>query len=1425
MRRSSQTPGNVSTSAVHPLPTQPSSFWTRKEDQAVVRNRRGNVLTRGLILKTDHFAGTRPAHLSIHLQGAPNFRKANVDLGVYGVAQPSITGLKTILSVLGCQPEGSTDGEKLSAGDTLHLVQLSPSPAPSPNPLNSPFKGLSTSSAGDDGGVASGLSVRDKCVWVCTREEPVIYICGRPFVLRDADTPTMTLGMSDRASNLEGIESRLKDDILNEASKHNNLLLVHEEDRGGNVIPTWICVSSDAVMTVKEVYRAIIKAGWKVEYHRVPISETQAIENNYLDAYAQIIKRVDPRTTSIVANCGAGFNRTTFAMVAALLIRRKQLLLLDRPDPFQEASFVRSTLLTGASSANYPVPTTAVAKSMEAVTQQQAQSRALLRLIKTLGEAFSREASQSVTELLLMDPVLTDSLRAAGTGDFGIIRQLSGLLDEGLESKALVDTAVDACSQVTNLREAILIERVQYAAQSGRLDPEGKTSRSHLQKALRALERYYFLVAFASYVNASKTAVFDHRFVVWLKARGEIWNSILRIRSQTMQLYLFDPISDLSSLSKALTGQSITISSLQDRPAQGEIGDEFAEHIIRNRAGIVLRPMTLLKCDIWRRFAELNAGLEVRGTVNFRCIEGTEIYATGQPTDEGINNVIMNVTERGGRSVSQVTWLNLREEPLVYINGKPYCLRPSGMSLRNSKAFSGISWTRLQLLEDRLKGDILAELTNGDNRVLLHTETEDGAVVPVWEEVEAQDVQTVSEVMGGKARDLASSGIKLDYRRIPITAEKMPDSSDMTDLLSVVLQAKADNSPIILNDQLGRGRSTLTAIIVLLVSQWIDDSDATVDASPSGTGAAAKAEDRATLHYHIINSVLRVLPKGLEVKRRVDRAIDACSQILNLRDSIEEARLAAEDLDDKDARDAKLSGGLQNLRRYFELMIFQAYLMSTVPSIPVSSTFERFVTRQPVFKTLAKDFENEPLTTITPLQSGVKEGLASESEEQEVISNRNGSILSPFTMLKSDFFPGILKKSLPVHIDGMPNMRGVPMQLLASASLSSSINLESFSAREVWGTGMPTLTGLRLGLQKMGAAPDGPSRVVWTSLREEPVLYVKGRPHVLRLADQPLTNVEATGITTEVVEQMERALKADVINEARARENRVLLHDEIDLAAGRYELVPVWEHVADEDVLTPREVYETVVREGYKVDYARLAVTDEQAPRATVFSMLENRIHLALRTGSIPVFNCQMGRGRTSVSMIIASLVTTISIGAEDLLSGSLVASITIDANGGDIADEWDEQYLIKGEYRSILQLVGVLTHGQLAKKLADRAIDLMEAVQNLRKAVYDAKLRLNTAEAGTSKWRSLHRVYANYLQRYGYLIAFADYLLEKSQHFSSDSTSDGADIDASTVGSEVLDSQTPSDSQVLSGFPTFVKWLQLRPEIGRILDNVQDLQ
>lgn len=100
---------------------------------------------------------------------------------------------------------------------------------------------------------------------------------------------------------------------------------------------------------------------------------------------------------------------------------------------------------------------------------------------------------------------------------------------------------------------------------------------------------------------------------------------------------------------------------------------------------------------------------------------------------------------------------------------------------------------------------------------------------------------------------------------------------------------------------------------------------------------------------------------------------------------------------------------------------------------------------------------------------------------------------------------------------------------------------------------------------------------------QEPVIYIGGRPHVLRNLDRPLQNVEATGITTDVVESIEIALKRDVRNELRKGEGKILLHDEIEESPGNYRITPLFETVSEDQIMSPRDVFELIIAEGYKV--------------------------------------------------------------------------------------------------------------------------------------------------------------------------------------------------------------------------------------------------
>lgn len=161
-----------------------------------------------------------------------------------------------------------------------------------------------------------------------------------------------------------------------------------------------------------------------------------------------------------------------------------------------------------------------------------------------------------------------------------------------------------------------------------------------------------------------------------------------------------------------------------------------------------------------------------------------------------------------------------------------------------------------------------------------------------------------------------------------------------------------DKTAIILNDQLGRGRSSNTAAIVLLIQRWMKRNH---DRHTPSTPAARRNASRKSLavqpssktSWQIINSVLRVIRNGLEVKRIVDDAIDRTSATFNLRDSIEDYRDQAEEAKNPDDRNRAIERGMHCLIRYFHLIVFQAYLDDTDDDDENKYTFESFVKHRP----------------------------------------------------------------------------------------------------------------------------------------------------------------------------------------------------------------------------------------------------------------------------------------------------------------------------------------------------------------------------------------------------------------------------------------------------------------------------------------------
>lgn len=108
-------------------------------------------------------------------------------------------------------------------------------------------------------------------------------------------------------------------------------------------------------------------------------------------------------------------------------------------------------------------------------------------------------------------------------------------------------------------------------------------------------------------------------------------------------------------------------------------------------------------------------------------------------------------------------------------------------------------------------------------------------------------------------------------------------------------------------------------------------------------------------------------------------------------------------------------------------------------------------------------------------------------EMSQVAALRNGEVLGIQTVLKSDHCPGCQNPCLPERLEGAPNFREIP-------------------GFPVYGVANPTVDGIRSVIQRIGSSRGG-RPVLWHNMREEPVVYIKGRPFVLREVERPYKNM------------------------------------------------------------------------------------------------------------------------------------------------------------------------------------------------------------------------------------------------------------------------------------------------------------------------------
>lgn len=132
----------------------------------------------------------------------------------------------------------------------------------------------------------------------------------------------------------------------------------------------------------------------------------------------------------------------------------------------------------------------------------------------------------------------------------------------------------------------------------------------------------------------------------------------------------------------------------------------------------------------------------------------------------------------------------------------------------------------------------------------------------------------------------------------------------------------------------------------------------------------------------------------------------------------------------------------------------------------------------------------------------------------------------------------------------------------------------------------------------------------------------------------------------------------------------------------------------------------------------RVPISDEQAPLATSIDDLL-KISYANCYDQF-VFNCQIGRGRTTTGMVICSMALSFKSGEwHQLMSRIEKSESEMGKQGLPIVAENQQQRLLHGFYPSVVKLIAISEKGARAKRKLDYIIDLTSDMQNIREVIY----------------------------------------------------------------------------------------------------------
>lgn len=320
----------------------------------------------------------------------------------------------------------------------------------------------------------------------------------------------------------------------------------------------------------------------------------------------------------------------------------------------------------------------------------------------------------------------------------------------------------------------------------------------------------------------------------------------------------------------------------------------------------------------------------VEGCPNFRRVPGYKIFCCGQPTAAGFEAAIKKATGENFPKDGPIVWINMRQEPIVYVNGNPICARPPN-KIGEYAELGNV--TRDAVKKDEEEFVKVVEGKMKDNAGKLKYQD----VFKKEHEVEVKELVTLHNVIENVKKTYPG----LTHNRIPVCNSAAPLEADF-DTLCAALVGTGINTPVIVNCQVGLSRSTTGCVAACLFREFqlAASFEGLVETVP-GVNLELLKMDRYKMdmnkdplfrgEFEVISELLAGLPDGAASKMQCDKVIDKngpakCggTGIKQLRENIAESKLSYEIMDDA-AQNFLKTKIMDNIHKYFYLICFTAY--------------------------------------------------------------------------------------------------------------------------------------------------------------------------------------------------------------------------------------------------------------------------------------------------------------------------------------------------------------------------------------------------------------------------------------------------------------------------------------------------------------------